>query len=103
MKQLYKYTLLRQDGSRYEGEPRPKMELKEMYEILGCEIVAVIPEDYYPDDTIGKRITIWGDDEARYVEGAHRNPHMKVLNGNPEIGEPAEWDCVGNLLQEEMV
>ncbi len=44
---------------------------------------------------------IWGDEEARYTKTTnHRNPHMRVLRGDPLLGEMPEWDTVGNLLAE---
>ena len=70
-----------------------------MYKILDCRTVAVIPSAYYPPEFAGQNIAIYGDDEGRLV-GNQRNPHMLVLEGDPDLGEPAEWDVVGDVLAE---
>ena len=103
MPKLYQYTILHFDGSKEVLEPRKKMSLDELYKTLDCRTVETIPTDYFADG-MNKRATIYGDEEGRRFDGTdrlRRNQHMKVLKGdlmNPEM----EWDCVGDLLMEEV-
>ncbi len=98
----YKYTLLKQDGTTdLIGERLKEMELAEMYKLLDCHLVEVIPDSYYPDGTADTTV-IFGDEEGRFKSTNHRNPHMKVLKDTgfeyANGSAPAEWDCVGDLL-----
>lgn len=99
MKQ-YKYTLLKQDGTVEDLGVGKKKDFREFYKILNCQMIELIPRDYYPDKS--GHATIYGDEEARFNEENYRNPHMKVLKGNPLLGEMPEWDCVGDLIKEEV-
>jgi hypothetical protein len=97
----YKYTILNQNGSRYElGTRVAQMTHQQMRKLLNCHTLAVIPHAYYPIVLDKDNVTIYGDDEGRFNSDNHRNDHMKVLYGDPGIGEPAIWDCVGDLLVE---
>jgi|SRR6516165_8589465 hypothetical protein len=97
----YKYILLNQNGSRREfGSRTAQMTLQEMKKHLDCQIIAVIPHAYYPTALDKDNVTIYGDDEGRFNSDNHRNDHMKVLYGDPSIGEPPIWDCVGDMLVE---
>ncbi len=92
-KKLYEYTLLKQDGtSEYLGVSKQKT-LKELYKILECSTIEVIPVDYYKSRKHGRRCTMWGDEEGRYKEGNTTNPHFDVLSPG--------WDVVGNILKEQ--
>jgi hypothetical protein len=96
---LYRYTLLKQDGSVEGLGVSKKKTFQEFYQILHCSIIEHIPHAYYPDN-LG-HVEMWGDEEARLKEGNTRNPHFKVLIGNPALGEPKEWDVVGDIIKEE--
>ena len=92
----YKYTLLKQDGTTREWVCS-KLPFSEIYKELNCSMIEVIPNSYYPEGT--KRGAIcYGDEEGRFNQDNHRNPHMKVLKDF----DGAEWDCVGNILKEEV-
>lgn len=94
------YTLLKQDGTQEELAQLPKeAELKQLYEWLNCSVVEIIPSDYYQPEW-GECI-VWGNEEGRFNSENHRNPHTKVLIGNPAFGEESEWDCVGDLILEQ--
>lgn len=97
----YKYTILKQDGTVEVLPIGKQKDFKELYKILNCSIIQIIPDSYYPKE-FGK-CEVYGDEEGRFLESNHRNPHMKVLRGDPTIGEPLEWDCVGDLIKEEVI
>ncbi len=97
MKQ-YKYTLLKQDGTTQDLGVSRKKEFKELYTILDCSTIAIIPSDYYNGLNYG-RCTMYGDDEGRFNSNNHRNPHFKVL-GDAVYGDV--WDVVGNIVKEEV-
>lgn len=99
MKQ-YLYTLYKQDGTIEVLPVSSKKSFAEMYKILNCTTIEIIPSAYYPDNF--GRATVYADEEARFSENCGRNPHFKVLKGNPALGEPLEWDTVGDLLKEEV-
>lgn len=93
----YKYTLLKMDGTVEELGRQEEMDYEAMRELLSCQMIELIPRDYY-QETWGKDCLVFGDEEGRFNKDNKRNPHMKVLKGNPELGEVEEWDCVGDLL-----
>ncbi len=98
----FKYEMLNQDGTRHTLKQTHKLSLKEIYALLDCTNVELIPQAYYPkeyqsDEALEHNI-FWADGEGRFNSDNHRNPFMQVLKGNPNIGEPYEWDCVGNML-----
>lgn len=87
---MYKYTLLKQDGSKEELGTQKKKSLEELYETLGCQTVELIPSDYYEGH--GK-CRMWADEEARFNKNNVRNPHFKVLAPG--------FDIVGDVLKEQ--
>ena len=99
MKQ-YLYTLYKQDGTIEVLPISKKKSFNEIYKILNCETIEIIPSAYYPDGF--GLVTVYGDEEARFNENNKRNPHFKVLKGDPKLGELPEWDTVGDLLKEEV-
>lgn len=99
MKQ-YKYTLYKQDGTIEVIGIGKKKDFRDFYKILNCSMIEHIPHDYYPDKS--GRAEFWGDEEGRFLETNHRNPHFKVLKGNPLLGEYSEWDVVGDIIKEEV-
>lgn len=99
---MIKYTLLRQDGTIKDLGTGKKKNFKELYEILKCNIIEIIPDAYY-DGWIDGKVECYGDEEGRYNEKNHRNPHFKVLQGDVSFGEPKEWDVVGDIVREEKI
>lgn len=93
----YKYTLLKQDGTAETLGRQEEMDLDAMRDLLNCQMIELILRDYY-QEAWGKNCLVFGDEEGRFNEKNIRNPHAKVLTGNPDLGEVAEWDCVGDLL-----
>jgi hypothetical protein len=102
---LYQFTLLKQDGTQEDlGTRHGDMPLAEMYKVLGCSTIELIPNDYYER----KDVLLWGDEEGRFAQEVidgevqpknHRNPQFKVLRD--DVGNA--WDVVGDiLLQEEL-
>jgi hypothetical protein len=98
----YKYTLLKQDGTTEDLGTGAKKDFKELYKILNCSLIQIIPDEYY-DGWIDGEVECYGDEEGRYNSENIRNPHFKVLKGNPAMGEVAEWDIVGNIVREELI
>lgn len=100
MNQTYQYTLLSQDGSTSDlGVRTTEMELSEMRKILNCQTIELVPSIYFDRE----EVLLWGDEEARFSSENIRNPHTKVLEGSPSFGEPAEFDCVGDLILQEEI
>lgn len=99
----FTYRLLKQDGTTKRiGKAVPRFDLQGLYDALGCTHVELVPPAYYPDEYAGKVVAIYGngEDDVRSRAGIVRNPHLKVLEGDPTLGEPAEWDVVGDVLLE---
>lgn len=94
MKQ-YKYTLLKQDGSIEVLPVSNKKDFKELYTLLDCQMIEIIPSDYCKG--FG-RCTVYGDEEGRFNSNNVRNPHFTVLIDH--TGSP--WDVVGNCIKEEV-
>lgn len=99
---LYRYTVLKQDGTKEALADSKRKRFREMYRLLHCSMIEVIPEAYYPP-AYEQATSIYGDEEARFNEENKRNPHMLVLTGDPKLGEPLEWDVVGDVLIEELL
>lgn len=97
---LYQYTVYKQDGTIERWEPCKKKEWRGaggLYEVMGWRTIELIPKDYYAEGW-NKRGTLFGDEEGRFNQDNHRNPHTKVLT-DPDGNE---WDCVGDLIMEEV-
>lgn len=90
---LYQYTLLYQDGTTDKLPPCPKKTFHELYRLLGCDMIEIIPSDYYNKMGWGK-CTVYGDEEARFNSDNHMNPHFHVLAPG--------FDIVGNCIKEEV-
>lgn len=98
----FKYSLLKTDGTIEEiSEPRDRMVVQDFYPILDATLCELIPFEYYPEQYQSGYI-IYGDEEAR-LKNKERNKHMLVLEGDTSIGEPEEWDVVGDLILEQEV
>ena len=90
----YEYTLLKQDGSVENlGVYPKKATLDQLYKMLGCFTVQIIPETYYEGHG---HCTMWADEEGRFNQKNHRNPHFKVL----PYPSGYEFDVVGDILKE---
>lgn len=90
----YEYTLLKQDGTTENlGVYPQKATHDQLYKMLGCFTVQIIPETYYEGHG---RCTMWADEDGRFIDTNRRNPHFKVLQ------DPSgyEFDVVGNVLKE---
>ncbi len=98
---MYHYQLLKQDGSIIDLDYHKEWKLEQIREVLKCGTVELIPQQYY--QKAWGNCTVWGDEEGRFSNLNIRNPHMQVLKGSPSLGEPAEWDCVGDLLLQQKV
>jgi hypothetical protein len=94
---LYKYTLLRQDGTTNDLGVSVKKDFKVFYNLLDCRLIEIIPSDYVPEGQ--RRATYYGDEEARYNTYNHRNPHFLVLK---DAIYNDEWDVVGDIIKEEV-
>lgn len=97
MSKEYKYTVLRQDGRIQELRGSHKRDFGELYTILHCDTIEIIPDTYYPDDW--GECTVYGDENGRFHEENHTNPHMKVLTDYRNH----RYDCVGDLVKEEVI
>lgn len=93
MPKLYKYTLYRQDGIIEEYEPCPRKDFTEIYKLLDCETIQILPSEYYAHQKWG-RCYVYVDEEGRFDSDNYQNPFFKEL-------EPG-WDVVGNALKEEV-
>lgn len=91
---LYRYTFLGQDGTTRDLGSSKQKDFTELRELLGCSLIEVVHSDYYPAD-FTEDCTVYGDEEGRYLETNHINPHMKNLGGG--------WNCVGDLIREEPI
>lgn len=94
MPKMYQYTLLKQDGTIDDLGQSPEKSLEELYEILECDLVEIIPSPYYAGKGHGKCI-MWGDEEGRFNSNNVRNPHFNVLAGG--------YDVVGNIVKQQSV
>ena len=90
---LYQYTILKQDGTKEVLPPCKKKDFKELYQILNCELIEIIPSDYWSGMGHGK-CSMYGDEEGRFKETNYRNPHFKVLAPG--------YDVVGDIVKEEV-
>jgi hypothetical protein len=93
---LYRYTLLKQDGTTKELKPSPRKDLSEMYKILNCTTIEIIPKAYYQHKDYGACV-IWGDEEARFKSTNKRNPHFETLM---DADTQVVFDIVGDVLLE---
>ena len=97
---MYRYTLLKQDGTTEVLQESPKVKgLKFFYDHLNCSTVELIPKDYYEYEGDSKDWHLWGDEEARFNSDHQRNPQFKVL----EDMNGSKWDVVGNVILEEKI
>lgn len=88
----YHYFLLKMDGTKEDLGISPEKDFQEMYKILDCSTIQIVPPIYYSG-----RGKVFVDEEGRFHAKNKRNPHFKVLTD--KFG--AEWDVVGNAIVEE--
>lgn len=99
---MFVYILLKQDGTQEElDQSQHELHFDEFHKWLNCQTIELIPQPYYQEDWGDCKV--YGDEEGRFNSENKRNPHTKVLKGNPALGEVAEWDCVGDLILEQEV
>ena len=91
---LYQYTLLKQDGSKRKLKPCKKKTLEQLYKILKCDTVTIIPAVYWKGMGYGK-VTMWGDDNARFNSANQQNPLFHDLGDG--------YYVVGNILMERKI
>jgi len=91
MKQ-YKYTIYKQDGTIKVLPISKNKSFEELYKILNCTVIQIIPSDYYPKGF--GHATVYGDEEGRFKEENYRNPHFKVL--------AQDYYVVGDVIKEEV-
>ncbi len=97
MPKLYQYTILKQDGTSKVLPVSPKKDSKELYKLLNCTTIEIIPSSYYSGLNWGRCI-VFGDEEGRYNRLNERNPHFNVIQDI--FGAP--WDVVGDCIREEV-
>lgn len=96
---MYKYTLLKMDGTTEELETlKDEMHFERLRELLDCHTIELIPNGYYPKDWKPETIC-FGDEEGRFNSDNLRNPHFVVLKDD----ENNDWDVVGNIVKQETV
>lgn len=94
---LYKYTILKQDGTKQVLAPRKKMDLEELQGMVGG-LIEIVPADYYSGQGWNQYCTVYMNEEARFDSNNKRNPHFNVLHDNND----SPWDIVGVALREEV-
>lgn len=105
----YRYTLLRQDGTKEEiGIYTEELKFSGkggLYELLGnIDTIELIPNDYYEyshkiNITLDLPIIcMYGDEESRYNTENHRNPWFAFFNTPGGV-----FDIVGDVIAEEEV
>lgn len=90
---LYQYTILKMDGSTEALPPSKKKDFNELYKILNCTTIEIIHSDYWKGMGHG-RCTMYGDEEGRFNNNNHPNPHFKELAPG--------YNVVGNIVKEEV-
>ncbi len=94
MKKQYRYTLLKQNGKTKDLGVSERKTFKEMYKILKCTIIQIIPISYYSGHG---NCSMYGDEEGRFSSKNKRNPHFKVLFCQIT---GADFDVIGDILKE---
>jgi len=97
---LYKYTILKQDATKEVLAPCKKKEFAEFRKMLNCELIELIPSDYFTGQG-WNMCTCYGDEEGRFNSNNKRNPHFKVLH-NDLLSPGDDWDVVGDIIREEV-
>ena len=90
---MYQYTLLKQDGTVEDLGVSKKKKFRELYKILQCNMIELIPTIYYENHG---RCSMYGDEEGRFKAKNIRNPHFKVIKD----AEGRDWDVVGDIIKE---
>lgn len=95
---LYQYTILKTDGTIEELAPSPKKDFKELYKIIGCETIELVPKPFHPGWIKGYR-TIFADESGR-LNGKAPNRNMTVAYD--EIFQEAVY-IVGDVVLEQKI
>lgn len=95
----YKTYLVEQDGEvQLIATGDKPLELDTIKEVLGCSIAEVIPDRYALDAFLQMgKLTIYGDEEARFKEGNVRNVMMKTFVQTPaqQEQERKQYEAMG--------
>lgn len=98
-KRRFRYELLGQDGTIKKFEAGKRKKIVEISKILGHPTeLSVVPVIYYPPKYA--EAAMYSDQQANWNPNAVKNPHLQVLQGDPDLGEPAEFYIVGDVLAE---
>lgn len=135
MASKYDYVLYMQDGTKREWLGVEKQTFEQIKVLLDCDTLEPVPRQYIDENkdmhlegvTDSETAILWGNEEARFVEGNKTNHWFKVIKITPEeraeetrrmkeffgenfesIVNPASidengvetWDIVGNILLE---
>lgn len=93
----FRYELLKQDGTIQHYPAQKRKKLGTMIKILGAAQIAVVPPVYYPQRY--ETAALYSDKDVNWDQNV-RNPHLNVIPGNVEDGEPEEFFIVGDVLAE---
>ena len=95
----FRYELLKQDGTIKKFAAGKRKKIAEISKILGNpEELGVVPMIYYPMKYA--EAALYSDQKANWNVNAIKNPHLNVLQGDPDLGEPEEYYIVGDVLAE---
>ncbi len=90
---LYQYTILKMDGTKEALPPSKIKEFRELYKILNCTIIQLIPSDYWKGMGHG-RCSMFGDEEGRFNDKNIPNPHFRELAPG--------YNVVGDIIKKEV-
>ena len=93
----FRYELLREDGTIKHYPAQRRKKLGTMIKILQASQIAVVPVVYYPQKY--ETVAMYSDKDINWDQHV-RNPHLNVIPGNVEDGEPEEFFIVGDVLAE---
>lgn len=94
----FRYELLKQDGTIKHFDAGKRKKLGEMYKILGCQQVHVVPGAFFTEKYAGKAVG-YQDAETTLNPFAEANPLFKRVPG--EADEEVEfYEVSGDVLME---
>ena len=95
----FRYELLCQDGTIKKYAAGKRKKIVEIAKILGRpEELGVVPVVYYPMKYA--ECALYSDQKGNWNPNNIKNPHLNVLQGDPDLGEPEEFYVVGDVLAE---
>ena len=93
----FRYELLCEDGTIKHYPAQRRKKLGTMIKMLNAAQIAVVPVVYYPQKY--ETVAMYSDKDINWDQHV-RNPHLNVIPGNVEDGEPEEFFIVGDVLAE---